>query len=70
MTHPLKSWRADLKLSQPEAGEKIGVNAMTLSRWERGEHLPHKKHWAKIEQETGIAPSVLIEHVKAQEPVQ
>lgn len=65
MTHPLKSWRAGRKLSQPKAGKELGVDAMTVSRWERGEHLPHKRHWSKIEEATGIAPSQLVEHVKA-----
>jgi transcriptional regulator with XRE-family HTH domain len=67
MTHPLKTWRDSLKISQPEAGEKLGVDAMTVSRWERGEHLPHKKHWQNIETVTGIAPSALVEYVKVTE---
>lgn len=70
MTHPLKSWRDKLKLSQPQAGEKLAVDAMTVSRWERGEHLPHKKHWPKIEEVTGIAPSELVSHVKQAEATQ
>ena len=64
MTHPLKAWRIKRSLSQPEAGEKLGVDAMTVSRWERGEHLPHKKHWQTIEDTTGIPASALIGHVK------
>ena len=70
MTHPLKSWRAGRKLSQPKAGEELGVDAMTVSRWERGEHLPHKKHWPIIEEKTGIAPSELIGHVKTADAAQ
>jgi transcriptional regulator with XRE-family HTH domain len=62
--NPLKAWRADHKLSQKLAAERIGVPAMTLSRWERGDHFPHKKYWQSIEDATGIAPSVLVEHVK------
>jgi transcriptional regulator with XRE-family HTH domain len=70
MSHPLKNWRDNEKLSQPDAGVKLGVDAMTISRWERGEHLPHKRHWATIEEKTGIAPSELIGHVKTGEAAQ
>jgi DNA-binding XRE family transcriptional regulator len=62
--NPLKVWRADHKLSQKHAAKLIGVPPMTLSRWERGDHFPHKKHWQLIESATGIAPSVLVKHVK------
>lgn len=64
--HPLKAWRIMRELSQPEAGEKLGVDAMTVSRWERGEHLPHKKHWQTIEDKTGIPASALVKHVKTE----
>jgi transcriptional regulator with XRE-family HTH domain len=70
MTHPLKSWRTQHKLSQPKAGEVLGVDTMTVSRWERGNHLPHKKHWSKIEEVTGITPSQLVGHIKTNEAVQ
>jgi transcriptional regulator with XRE-family HTH domain len=70
MTHPLRSWRETQKLSQPKAGEKLGVDTMTISRWERGSHLPHKKHWAKIEQITGIAPAQLVNHLRPSEVTQ
>ncbi|WP_040301295.1 helix-turn-helix domain-containing protein [Afipia clevelandensis] len=66
MTHPLKVWRLSLNLSQPLAGERLGVDAMTVSRWERGEHLPRKAQWPKIEEVTGITPSQMIGHVKAE----
>jgi transcriptional regulator with XRE-family HTH domain len=64
MNNPLKKWRDDRKLSQVELGDLIGVDGMTISRWERGDHLPRKRHWLKIEEATGIAPSELIDHVK------
>lgn len=67
MTHPLKTWREKQKISQPVAGKELGVDAMTVSRWERGEHLPHKKHWPTIEEKTGIAPSDLVSHIKQDE---
>lgn len=68
--HPLKAWRDNQGLSQEAAAEKLRVKPMTVSRWERGNHLPNKKHWPKIEETTGIAPSVLVEHVKAGEDSQ
>jgi transcriptional regulator with XRE-family HTH domain len=70
MTHPLKSWRDEQKLSQPKAGARLGVDTMTISRWERGNHLPHKRHWAKIEEVTGIAPEQLVSHLKTMEAAQ
>lgn len=37
---------------------------MTISRWERGNHLPRKSQWLKIEEVTGISPSELVGHIK------
>jgi transcriptional regulator with XRE-family HTH domain len=68
MTNPLKTWRGDR--TQEEACELLGVDAMTLSRWERGVHLPRKKHWNKIEEVTGITPARLAESVKLDEVAQ
>ena len=62
MSNPLKDWRGDR--TQDEAGELLGVDAMTYSRWERGVHLPRKTQWPKIEEVTGIAPSRLVEFVQ------
>lgn len=62
--NPLKAWRTDRKLSQKQVAKLIGVPPMTLSRWERGDHFPHKKHWPLIEDATGIAPSVLVSYVR------
>lgn len=50
----LKACRRELgDLSQGEFGGKIGVTAMTVSRWERCESLPRRKHWSKLEEVTG-----------------
>lgn len=65
MANPLKAWRDERKLSQVELGKLLGVDGMTISRWERGDHLPRKKHWQKIEEATGIAPSELIGHMNS-----
>ena len=66
MINPLRIWRNSHGLSQKEAAVRIGVKPMTLSRWERAKHFPHQKHWALIEEKTGIAASQLVEHVKAE----
>jgi transcriptional regulator with XRE-family HTH domain len=67
MTHPLKAWRTRQGLTQLQASAKLDADVMTVSRWERGEHLPHKRHWPKIKQVTGIAPSQLVDYVKPEE---
>lgn len=41
--------REALGLTQAQFGEKIGVDKMTVSRWERGELRPRKKKLAAIE---------------------
>jgi transcriptional regulator with XRE-family HTH domain len=68
--HPLKAWRDDNQLSQEAAADLLRVKPMTVSRWERGSHLPNKKHWPRIEEATGIAPSKLVDHVKVSEGAQ
>jgi transcriptional regulator with XRE-family HTH domain len=70
MSNPLKAWRDDKNLTQVQLGRLLGVDGMTVSRWERGDHLPRKKHWPKIEEATGIAPSQLVGHVKQTETAQ
>ena len=61
MANPLKEWRG--ARTQDEAGELLGVNAMTYSRWERGVHLPRKSKWSVIKEKTGIPPERLLEIV-------
>lgn len=68
MTNPLKTWRG--ARTQDEAGELLGVDAMTYSRWERGVHLPRKKNWPTIREKTGIAPEQLLGHLKLDEIAQ
>jgi transcriptional regulator with XRE-family HTH domain len=61
MTNPLKEWRGER--TQDEAGELLGVNAMTYSRWERGKHLPRKGKWPIIKEKTGLEPAQLLDLV-------
>jgi transcriptional regulator with XRE-family HTH domain len=65
MTNPLKAWRGER--TQEEASKLLDVDAMTYSRWERGLHLPRKRHWPKIKDVTGIPASTLADHVATEE---
>lgn len=56
----LKSRRDALGLSQEALGEKIGVDGMTVSRWERGESLPQRRFWSGLEQLLGSPVGELI----------
>lgn len=40
----------NVPLTQKEAAEKIGINADTLRRWERGESFPDVLQLRKIEE--------------------
>jgi transcriptional regulator with XRE-family HTH domain len=54
--HPLRVWREGQtpKVSQEALGERLGVDAMTISRWENGETEPQKRYREKIEEVTGL----------------
>lgn len=67
---PFKLWRNAKKLTQVELGGCLGVDGITVSRWERGDHMPKKSLWPKIEEVTGITPSQMIGHVKSSEAAQ
>jgi len=45
----LRTLRAALGLTQKELGEAAGVDAMTVSRWERGEFKPGAEALAGVE---------------------
>lgn len=55
--HPLRQWREtqNPRLSQESAGVLLGVDEMTVSRWERRETEPQKRQWDKIEDVTGLS---------------
>lgn len=54
MEHPLVKVRSDLGLTQEALGVAVGVDGMTVSRWERGESLPQRRFWQKLESVTGL----------------
>lgn len=56
----LKKRREDLNLTQGEFGAKVGVKAMTVYRWEKGESLPRRKTWRKLQEVTGLPIAEII----------
>lgn len=56
----IKDFRTHHKLSRAALGERIGVDAMTIRRWENGESLPRRAHWDKIKEETGVGLDVQV----------
>lgn len=59
--------RAELGLSQVELGARVGVDGMTVSRWERGESVPRKRFWPKLEAITGLPIGEIIKTHEAAE---
>jgi len=55
---PLKEFRDQASLTQREFGDLVGVDALTVSRWERGANTPRKHLWPKIKEITGIETGV------------
>lgn len=46
-----------LSFTQKELGERMGVDAMTVSRWERGIVEPRPRHLRKLSEMTGLPVS-------------
>lgn len=46
----------DLRLTQSQLADKLGVHPMTVSRWERGERTPDADVVAEIARLTGWVP--------------
>ncbi len=45
----------------------LGVDEMTISRWERLETEPQKRHWTKIEEVTGLSRARFLGFAEAAE---
>lgn len=56
----LQRRRKELNLTQEELGALLGVEGMTVSRWERGESLPRRKVWPRLEEVTGLPIAEII----------
>lgn len=61
----LKERRKELDLSHEAFGSKVGVSAMTVYRWEKGDSLPRRRFWPKLVQETGLLIGEIIETAPA-----
>ena len=46
--------RAELKLSQKEFAEKLGIYGTAYSRYENGDHTPFIKTWVKMKQSASL----------------
>ena len=56
----LKAARANAKLTQREAAEKIGVTVDTISNWERGKSFPNAIQIRRLELVYGVSYDALI----------
>lgn len=56
-SHPIADYRKRQvpPLTQDDLGDLIGVDGMTVSRWERGENPPRGKNLKKIQELTGLS---------------
>lgn len=68
--HPIADGRKRLGKTQDEFGRDVGVDGLTVSRWERGESLPSRRYWSKIEELTGHPIAEVIAFVKPVEAAQ
>jgi transcriptional regulator with XRE-family HTH domain len=62
--HPIAVCRERLGKTQEEFGAMLGVDAMTVSRWERGENLPSRRYWPKLEELTELPIVVVLAGAK------
>lgn len=60
ISHPLKLWRLGRSITQDQLGELLGVDKMSISRWERGKIVPHRSQWGNITQVTGVSIEQLV----------
>lgn len=58
--------RSSERISQEELGAMLGVEGMTVSRWERGESVPRRRLWPKLEEITGKPIGEIIARMKPQ----
>lgn len=60
-SHPLKAFREgfDPPMSQEQLAKLVGVNRVSVTRWECGARKPAGSRLAKIKEVTGISPQKL-----------
>ena len=54
-THPLKSYRDNLGLTQQALATRLGVSSITVSRWETGARKIDCAYLPNVSEKTGIA---------------
>lgn len=57
--HPIRAYRTAKKQSLRALAAELGIEAMTISRWERGVRMPRPKYWPRIAVITGVTPAEL-----------
>lgn len=58
--HRFAEARLERRLTQDEVARSLGVQAMTVSRWERGEHTPDAEHLIALAHVLGVSPEWLV----------
>lgn len=58
--HPLKRYRDDKQMTQIDLARELGVDPMTISRWERGTRAPRRRDLSRIASITGLQPAEII----------
>lgn len=61
----LRDYRTTNGLTQSELGEKLGVSAETIYRWENGKRAPSLAGLKRISKKTGITVEELVAPVAA-----
>lgn len=64
MTHPIARYRKENGLTQAALAEKLEVQPITISRWERGQLVPRRSLWPRIKDVTGISADELTRAVQ------
>jgi transcriptional regulator with XRE-family HTH domain len=57
--HPLRVWRESQRLTHSEFADMVGVNRVTVSRWESGTRLIDVPMLPLVAEKTGISPARL-----------
>lgn len=57
--HPLAIWRKQNGQSMESLSEAVGVDRLSIWRWENRKRMPQCSLWAKIEAVTGVTPADL-----------
>ena len=60
MDNNFKLLRKSQGLTQEALAEKIGVNPITVSQWERGKYSPTASNIPKVAKALGITPEKLL----------